>query len=93
VIFAARLVLFSASVVFFFTAFYIVVSVIQRMRRQQWSRRAGPFESELAEAEAEEELEDVDPMFSLLEEAWTENENLLARLEERDAARARSSSA
>jgi hypothetical protein len=85
VIAAARIVLLSAAVVLLFGALYIAVSVVVRMRRRQWLRRAGPFESHLAD-EAQDELDAIDPIFELYAEALEENEELARRLSERDEA-------
>lgn len=50
VVFAARLLVFSAALVLLLGAIYLASSTIVRIKRGQWLRRAGPFESELAEA-------------------------------------------
>lgn len=82
VIAAARAVLLAAAAVLLFAGVYIVISVGVRMARGQWLRRAGPFESELAEQA--ERLEEVEDFFEDWMKATDENEELAARLGERD---------
>ena len=47
VVAAARIVLLSIAIVLQFGSIYVATSVVVRMRRRQWLRRAGPFESHL----------------------------------------------
>lgn len=82
VVAAARIVLLSAAIVLLFAGLYIVVSVLVRMQRGQWLRRAGPFESEIAEIEAS--LDQADTVYQWWLEALNENEELEGRLEQRD---------
>jgi len=83
VVFAARMVVFSAALVLLLGSIYIASSMIVRIKRGQWLRRAGPFESELAEAQ-ETLREDVNSLLGDLGDAWTADEELERRLEERD---------
>ncbi|HEX6455804.1 MAG TPA: hypothetical protein VF009_04725 [Solirubrobacterales bacterium] len=58
VIWAARLLLVSAAAVLAFGGFFIVISIVVRMRNEEWLRRAGPFEvSETALSEIEGEAD------------------------------------
>jgi hypothetical protein len=82
VVFAARLVVFSAALVLLLGAIYMAASTIVRIKRGQWLRRAGPFESELSEAQ--QGLSEVAALLDELNEAWEANEDLSRRLEERD---------
>ena len=83
VVFAARLVVLSAAFVLMLGAIYVASSMIVRIKRGQWLRRAGPFESELAEAQ-ETLGEDVNSLLESLDQAWESNQELEQRLEERD---------
>jgi hypothetical protein len=85
VIAAARIVLLSGAVVLLFGGLYIVASVLVRMGRQEWLRRAGWFESQVGE-EVEEGLEQAEWAFDRWLEALEENEQLEERLAERDEA-------
>jgi hypothetical protein len=85
VVAASRLVLLSASVVLLVAGLYIVVSVIVRMSRGHWLRRAGPFESEIAE-EVAEGLDEADDIVESWMQTLSENERLAERLEEADEA-------
>jgi hypothetical protein len=82
VVFAARLLVFSAALVLLLGAIYLASSTVVRIKRGQWLRRAGPFESELAEAQ--DRLGDVSSLLDELNEAWEANEELSRRLEERN---------
>jgi hypothetical protein len=58
VIWAARLLLFSAAFVLAFAGIFIVVSTIVRMKNKEWLRKAGPFEvSETAIKDLEDQIE------------------------------------
>jgi len=82
VIGAARIVLLSLAIVLLFGSIYVAASSVVRIRRGQWLRRAGPFESHLDEAK--EELDELDPLLDLYTESIDENAELAARLAERD---------
>jgi hypothetical protein len=47
VIFAARLVVLGAALVLLLGAVYVTASMVVRVKRGEWLRRAGPFEAEL----------------------------------------------
>jgi hypothetical protein len=85
VIAAARIVLISAAAVLLFGGLYIVISVLVRMRRGHWLRRAGPFESEIAEDVAKG-LDQADDVIQWWSDALEENEELERKLVERDEA-------
>ena len=58
VVWAARILLVSASVVLAVGGVFIVVSTVVRMRKGDWLKRAGPFEvSETAVLELEDQIE------------------------------------
>jgi len=58
VLWVARLLLVSASVVLAFGGFFIVISIGMRVKNEEWLRRAGPFEvSEIAMKEIEGQLD------------------------------------
>jgi hypothetical protein len=82
VIGAARIVLLSLAIVLLFGSIYVAASSVVRIRRGQWLRRAGPFESHLDEAK--EELDELDSLLDLYTESVDENAELAARLAERD---------
>jgi hypothetical protein len=84
VIAAARVVLLAAADVLLFAGLYIVASVLVRMVRREWLMRAGPFESELAEAARS--LDEADSNLDNWLEALEENEELGRRLEEANEA-------
>lgn len=77
-----RFVLLVAAVVLLFASLYTMISIGIRMARGQWLRRAGPFESELAEAERN--LGEADELFTQWLEVSDDNARLLMLLEERD---------
>lgn len=83
VVAAARLVLLSGSVVLLFGGLYIVASTLYRMKRQEWLRRAGWFESQVSE-QVEAGLDQAEDVFNWWMEALGENERLSERLEESD---------
>jgi hypothetical protein len=83
VIAAARIVLLSAAVMLIFAGLYIVASILVRMTRREWLRRAGPFESELA-GEVERGLDEADSVVQWWMDALEQNEELERRLQERD---------
>lgn len=82
VIGAARIVLLSLAIVLLFGSIYVAASSVVRIRRGQWLRRAGPFESHLDEAK--EELDELDPLLDLYTDSVEENAELATRLAERD---------
>jgi hypothetical protein len=85
VILASRVVLLSAALVLLVGGVYIVVSIVRWLQKGHLLEQAGPFKvagralRELGELE-----ENVENLTSLLTEAWSENEDLERRLEERD---------
>jgi hypothetical protein len=82
VVFAARLVLFSAALVLAFTAAYTIASIVTWMRLRHWLTRAGPFE---VSREAVETLTDQVTFWrETAIEADAEREALRQRLEETD---------
>lgn len=87
VLVAARIVLLSAAVVLLFGGLYIAVSVVIRMKKKQWLQRFGPFEANIAEAE--ENLEEIDPILDDYIEALDTNEQLERTVEERNQELAR----
>lgn len=56
--------------------------MVVRIKRGQWLRRVGPFESEISEVR--EGLAEASLVLESLNEAWEANEELERRLEERD---------
>lgn len=82
VIAAARLVALFAAIVALAGGVYIVGSMVVRMSRGEWLRKAGPFESQVIEAKIEEASDFFDDWL----EALQTNEDLEERLEQRDAA-------
>jgi hypothetical protein len=83
VVAAARLVVLAGAGVLLFGGLYIVGSVVVRMSRQEWLRRAGWFESQVSEAVAAG-LDQADDVFNWWMEALQENEQLGERLAEAD---------
>ena len=83
VIAAARIVLLTAAVMLLFAGLYIVASILVRMTRRQWLRRAGPFESELA-GEVGSGLVAADTVVQWWLESLERNKELERRLQERD---------
>lgn len=84
VIAAARVLLLVAAVVLLVALVYIGSSVVARLARGEWLRRAGPFEANLKEAA--EGLDEADDFFDEWLEATNEKEELLEVLEQRDDA-------
>lgn len=82
VIAAARVVLLAGAVVLLFAGVYIVISTAVRMGRGQWLRRAGPFETDLAEQERR--LGEAEDFFDDWLNAMEQNEDLVNRLAQRD---------
>jgi len=82
VIAAARLVALFAAIVALAGGVYIVGSMVVRMGRGEWLRKAGPFESQVIEAKLEEATDFFDDWL----EALQTNEDLEERLQERDDA-------
>ncbi|MGH2762623.1 MAG: hypothetical protein ACRDL0_15400 [Thermoleophilaceae bacterium] len=82
VIAAARVVLLAGAVVLLFAGVYIMISTAVRMGRGQWLRRAGPFETDLAEQE--KRLGEAEDFFEDWLEATEQNEELVNRLAQRD---------
>lgn len=82
VLWIARLLLASAAAVLAFGGFFIVISIVVRMRNEEWLRRAGPFEvSETALSEIEGE---ADYWLNAALEEQEEVVELVERLEEAD---------
>lgn len=82
VIAAARLVALFAAMVALAGGVYIVGSMVVRMGRGEWLRKAGFFESQVIEAK----IEEASNFFEDWLEALQTNEDLEERLEQRDAA-------
>jgi hypothetical protein len=84
---AARVVLIGAAAVLLLVGFYVAASVLVRIRRREWLRKAGPFEVAL------EEVSDEMVEATLLTELYTNevrrNQNLTKKLAERDQRLAR----
>ena len=82
VVFAARLAVVAAAFAVLLGAAYVAASMIVRIERGQWLRRAGPFEAELVGAELS--VADVGWLIEELRRAWQANEELERRLRRRD---------
>jgi hypothetical protein len=82
VVLAARLVVVAAAFVLLLGAAYVTASMIVRISRGQWLRRAGPFEAELSGAERS--LTHVSSLLEELARASRRNEDLERRLRVRD---------
>jgi hypothetical protein len=80
VVFATRLVVFSAALVLLLGSTYVAASMVVRIKRGQWLRRAGPFESELAGTEDALDR-NVDSLVGNLRDAWHRIEELGQELE------------
>jgi hypothetical protein len=79
VIFSARLVLIGLALVLLFGAVYMAVSIFYRMFRREFLHKVGWFEADVAKA-ADRELEQVGSAYQeMLNDAWTQNEELEAR--------------
>jgi hypothetical protein len=81
VVFAARVVLFATAVVLAITAFYVVYSMVQRIRAGHLLSQFGPLRVQ--------EVEDLSGQVDYWQSAWSEldaeNDFLRARLEQTDA--------
>jgi len=82
VVAAARLVALFAAIVALAGGVYIVGSMVVRMSRGEWLRKAGPFESQVLE----DKIGQAEDFFDDWLEAIQTNEDLEARLQERDEA-------
>lgn len=81
VVYAGRIVLIGLALLLLVAAIYIATSMFVRMYRREWLHKAGPFEADVVRR-ADEGLEDVgDAYRGVLEDAWSENEELAQRLE------------
>lgn len=84
VIAVARIALLSLAVVLLFASAYVVGSVVVRMGRREWLRRAGPFEPSLIEESAHVFGDVVNPLLEHFARIEAENKRLSRELEERD---------
>jgi hypothetical protein len=83
VVLAARLVVLGAALVLLLGAVYVAASMVVRVRRGEWLRRAGPFEAELL-GPREVLGHDLSSLLDALERAWRANDQLQRRLKGRD---------
>lgn len=85
VIAAARALLLVTAVVLLIALLYIASSVVARLYRREWLRKAGPFEP--AVNQVDERLQEAgDFAVDLSEETAKEKEELLSMIEDRDEA-------
>jgi hypothetical protein len=83
VVLAARLVVLGAAVVLLLGAVYVAASMVVRIRRGEWLRRAGPFEAELV-GPPEVVRHELSSLVDALERAWGANDELERSLKARD---------